>query len=69
MNSLFEFRNNKYIRNFQVLSTDFRLIVNYETETITYRVPFLWAKLPSECKLATSIKEFKMTIKKWKCDR
>ena len=37
MNSLFEFRSNEYdIRNFQVLSTDFRRTVNYGIETITY---------------------------------
>ena len=69
MNSLFEFRSNKYnIRNFQVLSTDFRRTVNYGIETITYRAPSLWAKLPSEYKLAASLEEFKVKIKKWKCD-
>ena len=42
MNSLFEFRSNKYnIRNFQVLSTDFRRTVNYGIETITYKAPSL----------------------------
>ena len=36
MNSLFEFRSNEYnIRNFQVLTTDFRRTVNYGIETIT----------------------------------
>ena len=36
MSSLFGFRSNKYnIRNFQVLSTDFRKRVNYGIETIT----------------------------------
>ena len=35
MNSLFEFRSNEYnIRNFQVLSTDFKRTVNYGIETI-----------------------------------
>ena len=44
--SLFEFRNNKYnIRNFQVLSTEFRRTVNYGFETITYRAAFFWANL------------------------
>ena len=34
MNCLFEFRSNKYsIRNFEVLSTDFRRTVNYGIET------------------------------------
>ena len=63
--SLFEFRSNKHnIRNFQVLSTDFRRTVNYGIETITYRVPSLWAKPSSEYKLAASLEEFKMKIKK-----
>ena len=49
MNYLFEFRSNEYtIRNFQVLSTDFRRTVNYGIETITYRAPSLWVKLPSK---------------------
>ena len=69
MNSLFEFRSNEYdIRNFHVLLTDFRRTVNYGIETITYRAPSLWAKLPSEYKLAASLEEFKVKIKKWICD-
>ena len=65
MNSPFEFRSIEYnIRNFQVLSTDFRRTVNYGIETITYRAPSLWAKLPSEYKLAASLDEFKLKIKK-----
>ena len=67
MSSLFGFRSNKYnIRNFQVLSTDFRKRVNYGIETITQRAPFLWIKLPFEYKFAASLKEFEMKIKKWK---
>ena len=69
MNSLFEFRSSEYnIRNFQVLSTDFRRTVNYGIETTTYRAPSIWAKLPSEYKLAASLDEFKVKIKKWICD-
>ena len=67
MNSLFDFRSNEYnIRNFQVLLTDFRRTVNYGIETITYRAPSLWAKLPPEYKLAASLEEFEVKIKKWK---
>ena len=56
-------KTNKYnIRNFQVLSTDIRRTANYGIETITYRAPSLWAKLPSEYKLAASLQEFKMKI-------
>ena len=69
MNSLFEFRSNEYnVRNFQVLSTDFRRRINYGIETITYRVSSFWAKLPSEYKLGASLEEFQVKIKKWKCD-
>ena len=49
MNSLFAFRLNQHnLRNFQELSTEKRNTVNYGLETVTYRVPVLWAKLPSE---------------------
>ena len=66
MNSLFEFQNNECnIRNFQVPSTDFRRIVNYGIETVTYRAPSLWVNLSSEYKLAASLEEFKVKIKKW----
>ena len=69
MSTFFGFRSNKYnIKNFQVLSTGFRRRVNYGIETITYRAPFFWIKLLFECKIVASIKEFKMKIKKWKCD-
>lgn len=37
MNPLSAFWNNKYIiRNFHVLSTDFRWRVNFKIETVTY---------------------------------
>ena len=69
MNCLFEFRSNKYsIRNFEVLSTDFRRTVNYGIETITWRAASLWAKLPCEYNLATSLEEFNVKIKKYKRD-
>ena len=69
MNSFLEFRSKKYnIRHFQVLSTDFRRTVKYGIETITYRVLSLWGELPSEYKVAASLEEFKVEIKKWKCD-
>ena len=56
--SLFAFRSNEYsIRSFQVLSTEFRRTVNNEIETITYRAPSLWVKLPSDYNLATSLEK------------
>ena len=67
MNSLFEFRDNEYnIKKFQVLSIDIRKTVNYAIKTVTYRASPLWAKLPSECKLAASLEEFKVNNKKLK---
>ena len=64
MNSLLEFRNNQYdIRNFQVLSTDFRRTVNRGI-SYSYLLRTISAKIPSECKLAASLEEFKVKIKK-----
>ena len=37
-------------------------------ETDSNRAPSLWPKLPSEYKFAASLEEFKVKIKKWKCD-
>ena len=69
MNFLFEFRSNEYnIRNFQVLSTDFRRTLNYGIETTKYRAPSLWEKLPFVYKLGASLEEFKVKIKKRICD-
>ena len=69
MNSLFTFRLNQHnLRNFQELSTEKRNAANYGLETVTYRAPVLWAKLPSEYKLAGSLTAFKSKIKSWKCE-
>ena len=46
----------------------FRRTVKYGIETIKYRAPSLLEKLPSEYKLVVFLKEFKVRIKKWKCD-
>ena len=64
MNSLLEFRNNEYdIRNFQVLSTDFRRAVKRGI-SYSYLLRTISEKIPSECKLAASLEEFKVKIKK-----
>ena len=69
VNSLFKFRSNEYnFRNFKVHSTDFRRTVNSGIETVTQRTRSIWAKLPSEYKLAASLEEFKVKTKKWKYD-
>ena len=66
MNSLFTFCLNQHnLRNFQELSTEKRNTVNYGLETVTYRAPILWAKLPSEYKLAGSLTALKSKIKPW----
>ena len=60
MSSLFEIRENTHnTRCFQVLSNESRRTVNYGLETIFYRATFLWANLPLEYKLASSLNIFK----------
>ena len=64
INFLFTFRlNQHHLRNFQELSTEKRNAVNYCFETVTYKAPILWAKLPSEYKVAGSLTAFKLKIK------
>ena len=56
MSSLFEVRENTdNSRCFQVLSNENRRTVNYGLETICYIVSSLWANLPPEYKLASSL--------------
>ena len=44
-------------------------IVKYGIATISYRTPFLWANLPNEYQLETSLHYFKLKIKHWHCDK
>ena len=56
MSSLFEIRKNTHnTRCFQVLSNENRRTVNYGLETICYIVSSLWANLPPQYKLASSL--------------
>ena len=55
MNFLFEFQSNEF--NIKLWNQN-----NY-VQSATLR-----AKLPSEYKFAASLEEFKVKIKKWKCD-
>ena len=49
MNSLFTFHlNPNNLRNFQELLAEKRSTANYGLETVTYRAPVVWSKLPSE---------------------
>ena len=63
MNSEFTFRLNQHN-----LLTEKRNTVNYSLETVTYRAPIIWAKLPSDYKLAGSLTPFKSKVKSWKCE-
>ena len=59
MHHLFQFCENTFnLRSFRELVL----------ETVSYRAPFFWAKLPSEYKNATSLSEFRIKIKNWKGD-
>ena len=63
MNSLSTFRLNQHnLRNFQELLTEKRNAIHYGFETVTYRAPTFWAKLPSEYKLAGSLTAFKSKL-------
>ena len=55
------------MRNFQEISNENRKTVKYGIETISNRTPFLWPNLFNEYKLATSLHDFKLTIKNWHC--
>ena len=69
MYHLFQFRENTFnSRNFREIATHNKKTSNYGLETVSYRAPFLWAKLPSEYKNSTSLSEFKTKIKNWKGD-
>ena len=69
INFLFTFNLNQHnLRNFQELLTEKRNTVNYGLETVTYRAPIVWAKLPLEYKRVGSLTAFKSKIKPWKCE-
>ena len=63
MENFFILRENAHnVRNFQEISNENRKTVKYGIETISNRTPFLWANLPNEYKLATSLHDFKLKI-------
>ena len=69
MHHLFQFRQNTFsLRNFRELATHTKKTSNYGLETVSYRAPLLWAKLPSEYKNSTSLSAFKTKVKNWKGD-
>ena len=67
MHHLFQFHENTFnLRNFREIVTHNKKTSNYGLETVSYRAPFLWAKLPSEYKNTTSFSEFKTKTENWK---
>ena len=62
-------QNTQNVRNFQEISNENRKTIKYGIETISNRTPFTWANVPIECKLATSLHDFKLKIKYWHCDK
>ena len=69
VNYLFTLRLDQHnLKNFQEPLKEKRNTVNYVLETVTYRAPIIWAKLPLENKLAGSLTAFKSKIKSWKCE-
>ena len=69
MHHLFQLCENTFnLRNFRDLATRNKNSSNYGLETVSYRVPFLWANFPSEYKDSTSLSQFKTKIKNWKGD-
>ena len=61
--------NTLNVRSFQEISNENRKTVKYGIETISNRTPFIWANLPNESKLATSLYDLKLKIKNWRCDK
>ena len=61
--------NTLNVRSFQEISNENRKTVKYGIETISNRTPFIWANLTNESKLATSLYDFKLKIKNWRCDK
>ena len=63
MHHLFQFRENPFsLRNFRELAAHNKRTSNYRLETMSYKAPFLRAKLPSEYKNSTPLSEFKTKI-------
>ena len=65
MHHLFQFRKNtSSLRNFREFATYNKKTSNYALETVSYRAPFLWAKLPSEYKNLNIFKRIQNKRKK-----
>ena len=70
MHDAFMIRNNKYnLKNFQYLYSTNKRTAKYRTETVTYRGPQIWNRVPEKTKNASSFEIFKKEIRKWKGER
>ena len=66
-NSIFQIKKTPYnLRGGINLCTNNVKTVKYDTETLSFRGPRLWAKVPDYIKESKSLLEFKSKIKKWK---
>ena len=64
MEKIFILRENTHnVRSFQEIFHENRKTVKYGIATISNRTPFLWANLPNEYKLASSLHDFKLKLK------
>ena len=62
-----QFRENTFnLRNFRELAIHNKKTSSYGLKTMSYRAPFLWAKLPSEYKTLTSLGECETKMNNWK---
>ena len=61
--------NTDNLRNFQEIFNENRKTEKYGIGTISRRTPFLWANLPNEYKLATSLYDFNLKRKYWHCNK
>ena len=66
MNEIFCTISNSYdLRNNTTLKTTIPKTVYNGTETITFRAPQIWSKLPDRIKSLNTLTESKRKIKKW----
>ena len=69
LHHLFQFRENTFnLLNFREIASHNKKTSNYGLETVSYRAPFLWAKLLSEYKNSTYLSEFKTKLENRKGD-
>ena len=67
MKSIFCALNSHYdLRSEVTFKTENIRTVRYGSETISFRGPIIWRKVPNEIKTSNSLLEFKRKIRQWK---